>query len=154
MQTWISVLQACVPILVALVGIIPSIITNRKKTQESIELMQTKVTAEITATKKEIADVQNSLNQHIAEGEEEQAKQARYRILRFYDELCEDRRHSESHFEDILADIDFYECYCVAHPEFHNSRGKAAMEYIQETYKKVKATGGFLTHKMKGENIT
>ena len=30
-MNWISVLEACVPILVALVGIIPTIISNRKR---------------------------------------------------------------------------------------------------------------------------
>ena len=154
---WVAILTACGPILIALIGIIPTIISNRKKTQESLETMQKQtqesiasmqkqVTSDIQATKQEVADLQVGFNQHVAEEEEHRAKQARYRILRFYDEICEGRKHSESHFEDVLDDIDFYENYCEHHREFRNSRGKAAMEYTKETYAKVKAKGGFLTH--------
>ena len=129
---WITVLQACVPIFVALVGIIPTIISNRKKTDKSIETLQ------------------KTLNDHITEDENEKARNQRYRILRFYDEICEGRKHSESHFEDILDDITDYEAYCARHPDFRNSRGAIAMKEIEQTYSAVKKKGGFLTYE-KGE---
>ena len=129
---WATVFQACVPILVALVGIIPTIISNRKKTQEDIKTLQT------------------TLNAHIREDENEKARNQRYRILRFYDEICEGRKHSENHFEDILDDISDYEKYCLKHPDFRNSRGAIAMKEIEETYKTIKKKGGFLI-KEKGE---
>ena len=140
-------MQACSPVLIAIVGIIPTIIVNRKKTQDSIAAFQTQITADVKETKQEVTDVQRQLEQHIAEDEEDKVKMARYRILRFYDELCKSEEHSESHFEDILDDIDLYENYCEAHPKFKNSRGRVAMNYIRETYHKVKSQGGFLTHK-------
>lgn len=156
---WVAILTACGPILIALIGIIPTIISNRKKTQESLETMQKQtqasiasmqkqVTEDIEATKKEVGDLQVGFNQHVAEEEEHRAKQARYRIFRFYDEVCDEKLHSESHWEDILDDVDFYEKYCESHPEFKNNRGKIAMEYLKEAYKKDKATGRFLTHKV------
>lgn len=80
---WITILQACVPILVAIVGIVPTIVSNRKKTQKSID------------------ELQSTLNNHIKEDEVQTAKNKRYRILRFYDELCEGKEHSESHFADF-----------------------------------------------------
>ena len=80
MSGLISVLQACAPILVALVGLIPTIINNRKKTQASIETLQ------------------KTLDAHIKEDEDDKARQARLRIVRFNDELCENRPHSESYF--------------------------------------------------------
>ena len=126
---WVSVLTACVPILVALVGIIPTIISNRKKTQDDIEKLQ------------------KTLNGHIREDEDDRARNQRYRILRFYDEICEGRRHSESHFEDILDDISNYEKYCKTHKDFKNSRGAIAMKEIEETYRKIKSKGGFLNSK-------
>ena len=126
---WLGVIQACVPILVALVGIIPTIVSNRKKTQESIDSLK------------------KSLDAHIKEDEDQTARNKRYRILRFYDELCEKQRHSESHFEDILEDIGDYKLYCAKHKDdFKNGRGEAAMEYIEATYKKLKASGDFLAH--------
>lgn len=128
---WLGILQACAPIFVALVGIIPTIISNRKKTQT------------------DIANLQKTLDAHIVEDENERARNQRYRILRFYDELCEGRHHSESHFEDILDDITNYRNYASTHPNFHNSRGEIAMEEIQETYRQIKHDGGFLV-KAKG----
>ena len=128
MEGIVGILTACAPIFVALVGIIPTVISNRKKTQESIE------------------KVQKTLDAHIKEDEDEKARNTRYRILRFYDEMCENRRHSESHFEDILDDIDAYERYCNNHPNFRNSRGHVAMQNIKDTYGRLKSNGGFLKH--------
>ena len=123
---WLDLLTACAPILVALVGIIPTIIKNGKKTQE------------------DIATLQKTLDNHIKEDEAEKARNQRYRILRFFDEICEGRRHSESHFEDILDDIANYELFCANHPDFRNNRGTIAMQEIQDTYRKIKHEGGFL----------
>lgn len=135
----VGILTACAPVLVALVGIIPTVISNRKKTQETLEQNRKE-------TKEQLDRVQRTLDNHIKEDEDDKARNQRYRILRFYDEMCEHRRHSESHFEDILDDIDDYEEYCNRHPEFRNSRGHIAMKNIQATYDKLKANDGFLTH--------
>lgn len=134
-KDFIEILKACAPIFVALVGIIPTIRSNRKKTQDSIDQMQGSITT-----------LQETLDKHIKEDEDDKARAQRYRILQFYDDLCEEKKHSESHFEDILDDIDSYEAYCDKHPEFKNNRGKAAMQYITDTYYKVKSKGGFLIH--------
>lgn len=139
MNALISILTACAPILVALVGIIPTVVANRKKTDASIR-------ATNDAVQQQVSKIQDTLNSHIKEDEDEKARNKRYRILRFFDEICEHRRHSESHFEDILDDIDNYEQYCIKHPEFRNSRGQAAMHTIKNVYGKIKAEGGFLTH--------
>ena len=129
-SAWVTILQACVPILVALVGIVPTIVSNRKETQKSIEALQ------------------KTLNDHIKEDENQNAKTKRYRILRFYDELCEGKVHSESHFEDIIEDIDEYEAYCEKHKDdFKNNRGQDAMKYIKEVFNKLKTSGKFLMHK-------
>lgn len=135
----VGILTACAPVLVALVGIIPTVISNRKKTQETLEQNRKE-------TKEQLDRVQRTLDNHIKEDEDDKARNQRYRILRFYDEICEHRRHSESHFEDILDDIDDYEEYCNRHPNFRNSRGHIAMKNIQATYDKLKANNGFLTH--------
>lgn len=139
MENLIKILTACVPVLVALVGIIPTVISNHKKTQESL-----KETTE--AIEKRMDKLQSSYDAHVADYEAARASSQRYRILRFYDEICEGRKHSESHFEDILDDIDSYENYCEKHREYKNNRGHVAMQYIRDTYAKVKAKGGFLTH--------
>lgn len=139
-QALIEILKACAPVFAALVAIIPTVISNRKKTQASIK-------ASNDATKEQLDEMQATLNNHIREDEDEKARTQRYRILRFYDEMCEGRKQSESHFEDILDDIDAYEKYCLLHPNFKNCRGHMAMQGIKEKYAEFKSDGGFLTHK-------
>ena len=129
MQWWLGVVQACAPILIALVGIIPTLISSRKKTQESID------------------ELDKKLDAHIKTEEDDKMRQARLRIIRFNDELVEGRPHSESYFEDILDDVDTYEAYCSAHSDFKNNRGGAAMKNVKEVYEKVKRKGGFLIQK-------
>ena len=126
---WLGIVQACAPILIALVGIIPTLISTRKKTQDSIE------------------DLDKKLDAHIKMEEDDKMRQARLRIIRFNDELVEGRPHSESYFEDILDDVDTYEAYCAKHPDFKNNRGAAAMKNVKEVYDKVKRKGGFLIQK-------
>lgn len=157
METFIKLVGAWSPVLVALVTIIPTIIANRKKTEESIKEMrdaqkkelektQESIRASQDAAKRDMERMQATLDNHIREDEDERARNQRYRILRFYDEMCENQNHSESHFEDILDDIDAYEEYCEGHPDFKNNRGKVAMEYIKASYHAIKSRGGFLTH--------
>ena len=141
----ITLLQAIVPIIVALVGIIPTIISNRKKTEQSL-----KNTTE--AIEKRVDKIQGTLDAHIKEDEDAKARTQRYRILRFYDEMCAGQRHSESHFEDILDSIDDYRKYCTKHPDFKNSRGEVAMEYIKTSYARIKSEGAFLIHKEEEEH--
>lgn len=157
METFIKLVTAWSPVLVALVTIIPTIIANRKKTEQSIKDMQESqkkemektqesIKASQDAARRDMERMQATLDNHIREDEDEKARNQRYRILRFYDEMCEHKKHSESHFEDILDDIDDYEQYCVGHPDFRNNRGKVAMLYIKGAYGKIKSSGGFLTH--------
>lgn len=126
---FVSILTAVAPILIALIGIIPTVLSNGKKTRDKV------------------GDLQTTLDKHIKEDEDDAARNRRYRILRFYDEMCEGKLHSESHFEDIIEDIDRYETYCNKHPDFVNNRGAIAMRTIKSTYDRIKIKGGFLVHK-------
>lgn len=141
----VQILTAVAPILVALVGILPAINSNRKKTQTSIEDAN-------KAMDKRIDKIQATLDAHIKEDEEDNVRNRRTRILRFYDEMCTGRLHSESHFEDIIDDIDEYEKYCEAHPNYKNNRGRVAMKYIVNTYDKLKVKGGFLSQPAEKED--
>ena len=146
MSFWLGIIQYVAAVLIASVPIITTIITNRKKTVDKLDELKTELKADVKATNDDVESVKKTLAAHIKDSEEEKAKQARQRILRFYDEICSGAEHSESHFEDILDDIDFYETYCNEHPKFKNNRGVAAMETIKDTYKHLKAKGGFLTY--------
>lgn len=95
-------------------------------------------------TTKQIGGLEQKLADHIREDGDNMAKQLRIRILRFDDELYQGVLHSENHFEDILDDIDAYKTYCDNHPNFHNSRGGAAMKHIKAVYEKCKEEHSFL----------
>ena len=77
-----------------------------------------------------------------ADGEQE-AINCRYRILRFGDEVKHGTRHSQEHFEQILADIDAYEIYCKDHKDFKNNKTKVTTERILDVYRKCVETDDF-----------
>ena len=70
------------------------------------------------------------------ESEEREAITCRTRILRFGDEIIHGTEHTKEHFDQILADIDYYEQYCGAHPKFRNNKAVATIERIKAVYQK------------------
>lgn len=73
-----------------------------------------------------------------------EAINARYRIIRFNDEILHGIKHTEEHFNQIIDDIDMYEEYCLEHPKFKNSKAVLAIENSKAVYKKCKAEDSFL----------
>lgn len=76
--------------------------------------------------------------------QESEASNARYRILRFDDEIRHKVRHTEEHFNQILDDIDHYEQYCKDHTSYKNSKAVSAIENVKCTYKKCRRENSFL----------
>lgn len=72
------------------------------------------------------------------------ASNARYRILRFDDEIRHGQRHTREHFNQIIDDIDDYENYCRNHPEYKNNKAESAIRKIKETFEKCKNENSFL----------
>lgn len=81
------------------------------------------------------------LSERISENE---ANSARYRIIRFDDEIRHKTRHSEEHFGQILDDIHKYENYCLEHPKYQNDKAKLSIEDIRRVYKKCRDENDFL----------
>ena len=65
---------------------------------------------------------QQKLDEHIKVDDERNANLLRTQILRFNDELIDDRHHTREHFIETLAVIDAYEDYCRSHPNYKNNR--------------------------------
>ena len=76
--------------------------------------------------------------------EEGNAKNARYRIIRFNDEVKHDVKHTEEHFEQIIEDIDTYENYCSDHPHFPNGKAVHSISNIKKIYDKCSDEHSFL----------
>lgn len=69
-----------------------------------------------------------------AKGDERDAVSARVRILRFADEMMEERRHSKDSWDQCLSDVTDYEQYCDTHPCFKNNQTEATVSYIKRNY--------------------
>lgn len=76
--------------------------------------------------------------------EEGEATSARYRIIRFNDEVRHDIKHTEEHFDQIIEDIDIYERYCKTHPKFPNGKAVHSVSNIQRVYEKCVREKSFL----------
>ena len=84
---------------------------------------------------KKVDSVETKLNNRIQETEKEKALAARRRILDASDDIRKNgARYSEERFSDILQEIDFYEDYCLKHPEFENNRAKLSIKFLKECY--------------------
>ena len=76
--------------------------------------------------------------------EKGKAETARYRIIRFNDEIRHDVRHTEEHFTQIIEDIDTYENFCAEHPKFHNGKAVRSIANIRKSYDKCCEEHSFL----------
>lgn len=75
-----------------------------------------------------------TLNKHIQTDDERAADGHRACILRFNNELIQDLPHTREEFIEILTEIDKYEAYCRAHPEYENNRATHAISNIGRVY--------------------
>lgn len=143
---WLEILKACVPIAVALVGIIPTVISNRKKTQESLEQFKAEIKGQNEAMHEEVSEIKANLAAHIRENEDNTAESWRVRILSFDDGLCNENipYPSEANFMQAVSDCQKYSEYISNHPDFKNGIGQAAIEHIIDTWKVCKHDNLFL----------
>lgn len=92
----------------------------------------------------EVQNVKNTLTAHIATDAENDAKQARRRIIVFSDECRRGMLHSSEHFDSVLDDITFYRHYCETHPGFRNEKAAHSIKYVEEVYDKAKRENSFI----------
>lgn len=83
---------------------------------------------------KELADTRAALEKHIQMDDERNADAHRGKILAFNTELLRGQDHTREDFIEALAEIDCYEGYCRAHPEYKNSRAVHAIANIGRVY--------------------
>lgn len=100
-----------------------------------------------------VEELTENFNKHINLEEEEKARNARTRILRFNDEILLNRKHSKEHFEEILQDIDMYENYCETHPKYKNNKAVFAINTIKTVYQKCLDEKDFLAYGSKNKDM-
>lgn len=133
-----SIITAVAPVLVAIVGIVPTVISNRKKAEQAME-----------AVKKEVVSMRAEFEQYKTEDGDRWARAVRDRILKFEDKLCEPSAPypSEANFRQAAEDCDYYHQYVERRQRegggFSNGIADAAMEHIGDEYRHCRRYGLF-----------
>lgn len=134
----IGIITACGGALIAAVVSIVTLFLNRKWQKED------RTADRISELSVKIDNVQSALQNHIAENAEQDALQARRRIIDFSDECRRGTRHSEEHFDNVLDDITMYERYCDEHPKFKNRKAESSTRFIMDIYDQTKRNNDFI----------
>lgn len=95
--------------------------------------------------KTSLLKTQERLEGHILADDMRAADEHRRQILRFNGEVLRKLRHTKEEFDDVLVEIDEYERYCKAHPDYKNNRAVLAIENLRRVYKILLETNDFLT---------
>lgn len=133
-----GIIVACGGALIAAFVSILTLLLNRKWQKED------RTTDRLTELSEQIEDLQDTLDSHIKADAENDAKQARRRIIVFSDECRRGMLHSSEHFDSILDDITFYRQYCDDHPKFRNEKAAYSIKYIDDVYDKTKRENAFI----------
>ena len=81
-----------------------------------------------------VNNIETKLETHIADNKQERAADYRARIIRFNDEIMEEKTHTKEYYDNILEDIDNYEAYCNSHPDYPNNKAVMAIHNIKAKY--------------------
>ena len=84
-----------------------------------------------------IDDIENQIS-------EDKAMTARYRIIRFDDEIRHGVLHTKEHYDQIIIDIDTYEEFCRKNPWFRNNQAHLAISNIKHKYEEHNVDKSFL----------
>lgn len=133
-----GIIIACGGALIAAVVSIVTLLLNRKWQKED------RTADRITELSGKIDKVSTTLNDHIRNDAEQDARQARRRIINFSDECRRGLLHSSEHFDSILDDITEYKQYCEVHPDFKNEKAAHSIRYVEDVYDKTKRENAFI----------
>ena len=133
-----GIIIACGGALIAAAASIGGLLLQRKWQKED------RTADRITELSGKINDVQTTLDAHIESDAENDAKQARRRIIVFSDECRRGLLHSSEHFDSVLDDITFYRQYCEDHPKFKIEKAAHSIRYIEDIYDQTKRENKFI----------
>ena len=99
---------------------------------------------------RELSATKAALEEHIRLDDERNADGHRAKILAFNTELLRGIDHTREDFIEVLAEIDRYESYCRAHPDYKNNRARHAVANIGRVYDDRLAKHDFLGEMERG----
>lgn len=108
------------------------------------ETMNADVMKKLNQMENKLSYLEKRMEGHITMDDRRVADSHRARILHFNNELLRNIGHSREEFLETLAEIDSYEEYCDAHPEYPNNRATLAIKNIKSNYMKRQEEHDFL----------
>ena len=90
--------------------------------------------SEVNKLGTKVNNIETKLEAHINDNKQERASDYRARIIRFNDEIMEEKTHTKEYYDNILEDIDKYEAYCNDHPDYPNNKAVMAIHNIKAKY--------------------
>lgn len=115
-------------------------------TRTNVELLDElkDVKSKVTDVEGRVESLEHTVNRIDEDADRRDAVQCRVRILRFGDELRINHQHSKDSFDQVLSDLDQYDRYCEAHPNFRNNQTAATRERILNVYNKRLSENDFI----------
>ena len=89
----------------------------------------------LTAIEGKLDELGKKITDQGAKEDEREAVTCRVRILRFEDDLRDNRQPSYESFMQVLEDITTYENFSSTHPDFPNSKTVMTIDHIKSVYK-------------------
>lgn len=102
------------------------------------------LTDQVEDLKNEVTSVKEDIKTMDDKMKENDAINARVRILRFGDEISHGVNHSRDHYQQIMTDITMYNQYCEDNPKFKNNMTKITSARIEEEYMERDRNNSFL----------
>ncbi len=133
-----AIIIACGGALIAAITSIITLLLQRKWQKED------RSADKLDAMTAQIGKIEKSLNEHIENDAENDAKQARRRIIVFADECRRKVKHSEEHFDNVLDDITFYQQFCDDHPKFKNKKAEQSIAFVLDVSSECKRSNDYI----------
>ena len=95
------------------------------------------VIKQLNDNKLSLQKLNEKLDNHIRENEEEHINECRRRILVFNEKVVADSKNiTKERYDSILDDIDEYEKYCQENPQYPNSKAVLSIQNLKDDYLK------------------
>lgn len=122
-QVLLSIISAVSAMIVALIGIIPTVKKGNKETLDKI------------------GEVEGKLDKHIEKDDNEHAKVCRSRIMKYASDVRNGVEFDQDVWNAIKIDCDFYKDFCVGHPDFPNGICQSTIKFLEEILDDLVAKG-------------
>lgn len=124
------------------------ILEGYKQLEAKFTKLDLKIDANKVATMQQIDGLREDMSRQLEaikdENQQQNAIQARIRLLRFADEIRLGQLHSKESYNQASQDADVYEGFCKYHEDFENSMAVSSIKIIRQMYEERMRKNDFL----------